>query len=148
MKNDHKRINEKLSDYWEQIRADRNYPSEKEFLPENIADIWDHCFLVQVNPGHDVDHGYRYSYLGKALIDAFGDDVSGQEVGEILLDTSANSFVEAFEKVIKDATPVVTEGEFTNKNAIIIKYRSCMLPLSGVGDKIDYIIGGMNWKAF
>ena len=42
-----RRFTQRLLYYWDEIRADRLMPSEYDIDPEAIAEIWDHCFLLQ-----------------------------------------------------------------------------------------------------
>ena len=142
------RINEILRDYWQRLRKGRKFPSETDIDPDAIGDIWGSCFLVQVSPQAVKEHKYRYAYLGISLIEAFGDDVMNQDVSARLIDPANASLIEHFEKVVKTEAPVEELAEFTNRRGMLIKYRTCLLPIGNAGSGIDYIIGGMKWKAF
>jgi len=141
------RIGEVLYHYWDNLRGDRAFPAESEIDPDEISDIWNSCFLVNISPAEVNNHGYRYTYLGTALIDAFGSDITGQEVSARLIDSASKTMVRQFDQAVKTAKPVYDEAEFTNSKKLLIKYRSCILPLGGKLNP-DYLIGGMKWKAF
>lgn len=145
-----KRINEKLQLYWEAKCRGRKFPLESEIIPEDIADIWDSCFLVTLDDEHT--HGdsatFKYTYLGQSLIDAYGDDLVNKEVCERLVYPSNGSLMHKFKEVIETKQPVLEESEFTNMNNMLIKFRSVMLPLGRTQDEVGFIIGGMKWKAF
>lgn len=145
--NRERRINERLLSYWEELKAERPFPAEAEIDPDELADIWDSCFLVQVG-ARAAQGGYKYTYLGPSLIEAYGDDLTNHEVSSHLIALSNPHLVQHFDEVARTAKPLVVESEFTNLKNMIVKYRSCMLPLGTLPGQVDYIIGGMKWKAF
>ncbi len=145
---DKKRINEILEEYWLEIKGDAPYPAEADVDPEALSEIWDNCFLVKVDYDNS-ERPYEYVYLGESLIQAYGgDDMTEKEVCETLIYPSSHSLVHEFKEVVDSAKPVVDESEFTNSKGLLIKYRSNLLPLSAGGGGVDFIIGGMKWKAF
>lgn len=142
------RINERLLAYWASLKEGRMFPSEQEIEPEEIDDIWQSCFLVKVEEagGEPV---FVYVYLGEDLIEAYGDDWTGQEICETLVYPANNEFAEKLLEVVTDETAVVDEVEFTNAQGLEIKSRSCLLPLGEEDqDGVRYILGGMKWRAF
>lgn len=143
-----KRINEKIQSYWESMKGDRAFPKEADINPEDIEDIWDSCFLVHVDP-HKDDQEFKYTYLGQSLVEAYGDDLNNREICERLVYPSNMSLVHKFKEIIATKAPVTEDSEFTNTKGMLIKFRSCMLPLGKEDDSsVQYIIGGMKWKAF
>lgn len=146
--NSTKRINEKLREYWGELSRGRAMPHEDEFNPDVISDIWADCFLVSLWQKKQ-EQGYRYNYLGKSLIDAFGSDMTDKEVSARLIDPSAPPLVRRFDEVAASGKPLEAEDEFTNKDGVTIKYRTCLLPLGKEGVQgVAYILGGMKWKPY
>lgn len=144
----HNRINERIRSYWDEVRGARPLPEERDIDPEGLRDVWDACFLVKPVPPEAGGIGFRYDYLGKDLIDAFGGDVTHQEVYAKLVSTDSPPLVRSFAEVIKTGKPVEEQAEFTNVQGLLIKYRSCMLPLGNGAEGVNYILGGMKWKLF
>lgn len=142
-----KRINERLYEYWLSISRGKAFPSENDIDPDEIKDIWDSCFLVKTH-SNSGDGLFKYTYLGLALIEAYGDDITNHEISTKLIAPNSPDIAHKFNEVMKTGKPVVDESEFTNRNRFIIKYRSCMLPLGPRAGQVDYILGGMKWKAF
>jgi hypothetical protein len=142
------RINEKLLAYWESVRGARPMPEERDVDPDALKDIWDSCFLVKSIPHGTGSRGYRYDYLGTALIEAFGDDVTNREISAKLVDPISPPLVKSFTQVIETGKPVEEESEFTNSQNLVIRFRSCMMPLGNAKDGVLYILGGMKWKSF
>lgn len=141
------RINERLLAYWRAIKPAAGLPLEAQMEPDQLADIWDSCFLVSVHP--DADTPYEYLMLGKALVEAYGDDLSGKTVCEALLYPHPKPLLQAFDSVVQTREPLVEDNHFMNPAGLLIKYRSCLLPLTKAeGGGVDYIFGGMKWKAY
>lgn len=143
----HHRSHERLMSYWDALRKNRAFPSEAEIEPDDIADIWPSCFLISID---DVTRrvGYRYSYLGTDLIEAYGDDVKNPDVALRLISTSSLPMVKKFDDVLAGKKAVFDESDFVNLMGLHIKYRTCMLPL-GVNDQnVSHILGCMRWKLY
>jgi hypothetical protein len=138
------RMNERLQSYWQECCAGRPMPLESDINMEDIKDIWGHCFLVSVKQGK-----FSYSYLGPQLVDAYGDDLTGKEVAETLLQPHPLSLLKTFAHVADKAVPAMDESEFVNSRGLTVKYRSCVLPLALANQpSVAFLLGGMNWKAY
>jgi len=138
------RINQRLRDYWESVRGDRRVPNESDILPEQLEDIWENCFLIDVK-----NSGFEYDYLGSSIIEAYGDDLRGREICETLIYPHPPSLLKTFRNVVNTAKPVLDDSQFKNKKGLQIRYRSCVLPLSKAGMiGVQFLLGGMKWKAY
>lgn len=139
-----RRINLRLLSYWEKLRRGRTMPGPEELNPDDLRDLWDCCFTIHAPEVYKAD--FNYSYLGQFIIDAYheghikGD--SGPMISPIAANTSAH-----FRKVMETGKPLTEEGQFTNRNGKIVKYRQCLMPL-GREDKIAVIFGGLSFKIF
>jgi len=140
------RYHEHLQNYWDELKGNRKFPSENEINPDDLADIWSACFLISID---DVTRrlGYRYSYLGESLIEAYGDDISNPEITMRLVSSSGAPMIHKFDEVLATQAPVIDESEFVNLKRLNIRYRTCLLPL-GIGNEVTHIIGCMRWKVY
>jgi hypothetical protein len=135
-----------LRDYWDGLRLNRPYPTENEIDPDDIDSIWDSCFLISID---DVTRrmGYRYSYLGKKLIEAYGDDDGNPDIVTQLLSTRSQRIKDNFDEVLHSQKPLVDEAEFVNLKHMNIKYRISLFPL-GDSTGVTHIIGCMRWRMY
>lgn len=139
----HHRINEQLKDYWDGLRGNRPMPLESEVVLEDLKDIWDYCFLMSVR-----GNNFAYDFLGEQLVEAYGDDLTGKEITETLLYPHPISLFNSFREVVKTGQVGMDENEFTNSRGVLVKYRSCVLPLAAAGNpSVAFLLGGMKWKA-
>lgn len=139
-----RRLTLQLVAYWEKLRGHHPMPSEDDIDPEDLAELWDHCFLVQVKDTAGQD--YHYSYLGAAIVEAYHGGLSESDSGG-LVTLNAAKLTGSYSRVISTCLPVIEDGEFKNLKGDLVKYRQCMLPL-GEGNKVDAIFGGMRFKVF
>ena len=146
---DKKRINQFIEEYWTKLRDDRALPQERDVSVVELAAVWDSCFLVRVDDDGKEAEDFSYIYLGKSLVEAYGDDSSNKEICEKLVFPSSMSLVHKFREVVSSEKPVDEESEFVNSSGMLIKYRSNMVPLAkNEGEGVGYILGGMKWKAY
>ncbi|MEZ5691360.1 MAG: PAS domain-containing protein [Rickettsiales bacterium] len=143
----HHRCHEDLMEYWNKLRGNRQFPAENEIEPSDIADIWDYCFLISLD---DVVKriGYRYSYMGKELVDAFGDDPNNPDMALRLLSTTKVPSLKKIEEVLDKKQPVIDEGEFVNAHKMEVRYRTCIVPLGYEDGQVAHLFGVMRWKAY
>lgn len=139
-----RRITVRLLSYWEKLRRGLPMPTEQDIDPDHIQDLWDHCFLVHVE---DLQKdGYQYTYLGKAIHDAYQGGLSEADTGG-LVSPNAERLADCYMEVMHTRKPLVDEGEFKNIHGDVVKYRQCLLPL-GEGDTVSAIFGGMRYKIY
>ncbi len=138
-----------LRKYWESLKGNRDFPTEDEIDPDAIEGIWDSCFLISID---DVMHrlGYRYSYLGTKLIEAYGDDINNPEIVLNLLSTDNHTnmrLVANFDQVLSLKQPVFDEAGFVNLKHMNVRYRLSLFPL-GIGEEVLHILGCMRWRVY
>lgn len=140
----HTRIHEQLMEHWDACKGKRAIPLESDINPEELSAIWDHCFLIRV-----ADDTFAYQYLGTALTEAYGDNLMGREICESLIYPHPEPLFHAFQRARASAQPVYDENQFLNAKHMVVKYRSCVLPLAAEGQEgVGFLIGAMNWKAY
>jgi len=136
------RLTERLQNYWEEVRGGKPVPDEADINPDHIADIWPSCFLINVR-----DTRFRYDYLGLDLVEAYGSDVSGQEICEALVYPNSPTLFNAMQQALRGGYPVEDHGEFINHAGAAVRYRCIVLPLVSHGDPATrFILGGMRWR--
>ncbi len=142
-----RRITEKLLRYWLKTRGNKPYPKESDIDFEELSDIWDNCFLVQVF-GKNSKPPYKYTYLGKDLIAAYGGDITSDEVSKTIVSPYTKRVQKKFEELLKSKKPVSDDAEYVDSKKLKIKYRQVLVPLGNEKGDIEYILGGMRWKPF
>ena len=124
------RITDALREYWESKKGGRPFPGEDEINQDDLREIWDNCFLVEIEGDK-----FRYSFLGDSIIEAYGDNLEGDEIVENEIYPESTSVINKLREVAESKEPVLFEGAFINKNNMDIKFRKTLLPL-GEGDEV------------
>lgn len=143
----HHRYHEQLEEYWDELRGNLPFPAEDQINPDTIKEIWPYCFLISID---DVTRrlGYRYSYLGDSLIEAFGGDSGDPAIAMQLIATSNKDIIHKFDEVVQRKRQMIDESEFMNLKNLKIKYRTCILPLGTPDGVVTHIIGLMRWRVY
>lgn len=139
-----RRITYRLLAYWEALRGQRPMPEENDVDPDAIADIWDHCFVMQVRDILRKD--YIYTYLGPSIAEAFRSGLSVDDAGG-MVSPDASRLAPHYQQVLDHARPLVENGEFVNLRGQTVKFRQCLLPLGREG-RVEAVFGGMRFKIF
>lgn len=143
----HHRCHDELFSYWNKLRAGRQFPHEREIDPDEIENIWDYCFLISLD---DVVHriGYRYSYMGASLVEAFGDNPNNPDMALRLLSSTKVPNIKKIEEVLEKKHSVIDEGEFVNAHHMNVRYRTCIVPFGYENGQVSHLFGVMRWKAY
>ncbi len=143
----HHRAHDALREYWNKLRGVREFPHESEIEPDDIAEIWDSCFLISID---EVTNriGYRYSYLGSDLVAAFGDNAENPDVALRLLSTARVPNANKMTEAIQTKQPVIDDAEFVNKQNMNIRYRTCIVPFGYENGQVSHLFGVMRWRAY
>lgn len=140
-----RRLTLRLLAYWEKLRRGRPMPTEQDINPEDIADLWDNCFLVHAADLSKPD--YNYTYLGENISEAYKAGLSEKDDENSMCSPNASKMAKGLAKVTATGKPLLEEGEFPNLHNETVKYRQCLLPL-GENGKVVAIFGGMRFKVF
>lgn len=138
-----KRLHERMRNHWASVKEMRPFPREDELDPAAIPDIWPHCFLIDIRSGR-VKNGFRYEYMGEPLMLAYGANMMAFERCDATTEPHIHSLLTTLDQVVESGEEAVDENEFTNVQGLLVKYRSCLLPLGR--DKVEYVLGCMRWK--
>ena len=133
-----KRLVGKLLSYWEEKRGARAWPALADIDPEEISELWPHCFILDVANFRDFPY---FHYLGPRLARYSGIFLSGRyDWSRTLLKKSVCHYKEALER----SAPVLLEEELTQYDNAKLLFRSILLPLSDDGDTINFLLGAAN----
>ncbi len=141
---DEKRVTVKLQKYWDYIRKDIPFASERSIQPSEMESIWENCFIVKADNSCKKED-YQFKYLGQNIIKAYGEDLTGKTLAKIVA-TEASHLADKYELVLARKRPVANEGELHISKTAVMKYRQILLPLGDDGVNITAILGGMSYK--
>ncbi len=146
MISDERRLPVQLFHYWNSLRGNRAFPVEDLINHEDIANIWDYCFLIQVN---DLKNRKRadFTYFGKKILETYHDCLVAEDENDIISPNTSH-LSQNFWQVIESKKPLMQSGEFTTSRGHIIKFRQCLLPIGKSDDEVEAIIGCARLKLY
>ena len=119
-------------------------PTLEEFNPDDLRDLWGSCFIIHAAEIHKSNG--QYAYLGQNIVNAHDKSTIKEGCGN-MISPSADQSKSHFMTVAQSGKPLLDEGEFSNANGELVKYRQCLLPLGTEGN-IEAVFGGMSFKVF
>lgn len=151
---DSRRITNRLYQYWQELRAANSAPLKEptglpaleQINPEEIIDLWDSCFILEVKEMDGESIGYRYQYLGKKLEGMHDGDTVHDDSNTI--QTLKERKLALYEIVIDTKQPCIDESEFVNLDGDLVKYRKILLPLGDKEGRVHHILGGTRFKLY
>jgi hypothetical protein len=138
------RISNRLIGYWLQLSAHQSLPCETDINPEEIADIWEHCFLIRIQPENE-HHVLVFEYMGDALLHSYGEAMVEQHFHSLSLSKKQGSIFSNILNIIEEKTPIVEESEYVNHAGEEVKYRMALVPFANTGGHLSYVLGGVRW---
>lgn len=129
--------------YWKQKRGLRRMPQKADIEPGEIKGI-----LASVQLTDVLENGtrFRYRLIGTAIVEAFGADVTGQYVGEVM-SNSQDSFARQFyQTTCEQRCPVFARGKYLTptKNGLVVN--RLLLPLSDDDEAVNVIMGVLTFE--
>lgn len=141
-----RRITDVLLHYWEELKQARPFPLVSEVDAEQISDVWNNCFLVQLQHIKNKEN-YSFTYFGEALQRAFATDLTDVPV-KYLVSPHAERLASQYEKVMQTGEPIIDDNIYENRDHIKVMYRQILLPLASedAPENVAFILGGMRYK--
>ncbi len=131
----------RVLEYWRGLTDGETLPSESKIDSTAIADLWPHCAVLDVT-AKEADP--QITYVGVALIDAVGMDISGKRLSHVPADTLVAKGFSYFGQVLVKKVPITYGGEFVDRHNVKIRYRSIILPLAENGVNINGLLAAAN----
>jgi hypothetical protein len=142
-----RRLVVRLRKYWDFLRGEDNLPNYAKFNKSAIDDVLQSCILCSVaHSGKSMM--FKYEYLGKDAVDAFGIDLTGQYAANTDRRIPGVNFLKFMTKAIESKDFTSAQGQFVNDNNKIVKYRDCILPFLDSHGNIAYLVVGLSWRSF
>lgn len=139
-----KRHTELLLYLWQRLRGKRLYPSEDMIDFEEIAGLWNACFLVQVRDITQVEY-FNYTYLGEKIVSDYQEGILPQGIPHIVT-LNAADIGDQLRKVMDEKRPHFQEGVYPLLDKKEIRFRQCMLPLGPTDDAVHSVVGRLSYK--
>jgi len=129
-----------LHAYWLGKKGDRPAPPRAAIRPEEIPRLLPYIALLDVigEPTR-----FRFRLFGTALVQAYGDDLTGRFADEVDLDAVGPGILAQFTTLTRDCRPMIARVRFTKSgDGRYVQYERIGLPLSDDGQTVNMILAG------
>ncbi len=143
-----KRLDDRLTKYWELLKKDETLPAFGKFNTAAIDDIWDSCVLFSVSKGGSSDNkNYTFHRMGDKVRKLYNEDLTGSSLKPKQKATKGATIVKRIDEVVTQLIPIYDSGQFVSDNQKIVKFRSCLLPFGNDND-VTHVVAGLSWREF
>ena len=133
----------RLLAHWRQLCDDREFPSFADVDPDDMADMWPHCFVIEI---FEDDSEPVFRALGDDLAATIDDSLIDQGITIAEEGTLPSVAITFLAEVLRKGVPVSRGDEFFKPDGTHVLYRSILLPMSDDGDRISGILGAVNCR--
>ncbi len=136
-----KRLANRFLKYWEGLRGHNDLPSITDLNLDDMGEFVPYAFNLDLSDGTD---NPKFRFIGQHLLQDCGGDATNQGVSQLMPQSLLARAIRHRGEVIADGKPCVFADEFINAEGHQVLYRAIMLPFSGSGDQIDFIVGAVS----
>lgn len=140
------RMGERLVTHWAELCDGRPYPAEDDLDPEDLGELWDDCFLVQLRDIYNVID-YNYTYLGKNILNAYQSTLLPEALPD-LVNLHANHIAHLLNEAIETLHPIRVAHELHISPNTEIRFRQVLVPLGSNKGEVVAILGHMSYCVF
>jgi len=133
----------RLLKHWRLVAKDRLYPQRKDFIQEDLPDIWPHVFILELGRYRDDP---VFVHVGPTFTHPPASMLMHSHVSLVPEKTLIAQSASYHAEVVEQRVAINRGGEFVAKDDLLVKYRSILLPLSENGKDIDALLGAANYK--
>lgn len=134
----------KILEYWLSKKGTRIAPSRIDIDPAEIQPLLRYVGMVDVlrDPLR-----FRYRLAGSAIVQSYGQEVTGHFLDEIDLGGHQHEIFSEYEKVAQTGEAVCATWDYTRRDGRHLNYERLALPLSSDGKSVDMLFGGIVFDA-
>lgn len=128
--------------YWNRLRGERRMPGRSQIDPVALRGLLPFVYLLDV----EAPLVFRYRLIGQDIIDNLKNNATGRVVDQELFGDGTADILAMYEYVVTRGVPVINRGRAFWVDNFWRRYTSLILPLSGDGERVDKILGVMEFE--
>ncbi len=128
---------QRLLDYWQEKRGERDMPARADIDPSDIPDLIPNIYIIDVSYDPDI---YRFRLAGTEIVRLFCEEVSGKTIDQLEAVALRSLLRSHYEEVIEARAPVADDDAFVDRRRSYA-YDWLLLPLSSGGRVVDMLMG-------
>ncbi len=129
--------------YWLARRGTRPMPPRRDIDPVDIPTLLPHLQLVERLPP---DGRYRYRLAGSAIVEAYGRELTGKYLDEIVPPHRRAIAEDHYNLVFVERRPLFVRSRYTTMRELDITATRIILPLAGMADEVAVLLVGQTFE--
>ncbi|HLI13692.1 MAG TPA: PAS domain-containing protein [Alphaproteobacteria bacterium] len=135
---------QEVYDYWSAKRGERAMPARSDLDPHEMKKALPHLMLTDVLDGGS---RFRYRLVGTAIAEAFGRDMTGLYIDEVMSDGRYRDFILGlYRDLVEKRRPIYSESRYYSERKVGLSAERLMLPLSSDGTVVDMVLAAQVFK--
>jgi hypothetical protein len=127
-----------LLEYWLAKKGQLAAPPRSAIAPDEIKSVLPKILLFDVVGAPPPR--FRARLFGSALVDAYGEEITGKFGDELDLDDSAPELIEFLATAAREIRPQFLRAEFTKHSGRHLRFEQIILPLSEDGETVNMLL--------
>ena len=140
---DERRMQVRAYNCWASLLEDRNFPAIDDFSLATMPELAPYSVILDFEDGVE---NPGISFLGDRLAEECGTAPPIRHLTDIPGRSLLSRITDHYMQILANEAPIGFEAEFVNQIGNTVVYRGILLPFSGDGEKIEHILGVINWK--
>lgn len=128
---------QRLFDYWQDTRGDREIPRRADIDPLKIPDLLPYIFLIDVPADRNP---LVYRLVGTAVVSLFGQEMTGQPFGAGTLPRYRAEVLQRYRRIIAARRPFFQYAQLRDLTNDFTHVERLILPLSD-GGRVNMLLG-------
>lgn len=135
-----------LLKFWTQHVEDARVPRWQRIDPERLSTMQQNLSLLDVVRGSDDALRFLIRYHGQTIQRAYGSaDARGRYLDQIVTPATCATGVVPYEKAVRDALPVYTILDVTDRRGRLVHTERLLLPFARDGETVDRVLAAFEF---
>lgn len=131
--------------YWQGKRAGRLMPQRRDIDPSELRSLLPHIQLVEPVAAEG-RWRFRYRLVGTAIVEAYGGELTGRHVDELISGERARFVHDYYGKVCDGRRPVFVRSRYLSRKAVDLTANRLLMPLSADGERVSLIFAALTFE--
>ena len=140
---DERRMQVRAYNCWASLLGSRSFPAIDDFSLATMPELAPYSVILDFEGGVE---NPGISFLGDKLAEECGTAPPIRHLTDIPGRSLLSRITDHYMQILANEAPIGFEAEFVNQIGNTVVYRGILLPFSGDGEKIEHILGVINWK--
>src|SRR5262249_45166210 len=132
-----------LYDYWQSKRGGRAMPRRADINPAEIPKLLPHMMITEILEG---GQRYRYRLSGTAVSEAFGRELTGRYVDEVMTGAYREFIEGLYRTIYQDRLCIFSASQYANGKQAGLTTKRLLAPLSDDGSTVNQVLAVQTFR--